>query len=442
MARPYKRELEYLESTGTQWIDTGVYAPLGAELEIGFSVNTVAVQAIFGGRDTSSGLNTCTLFAVNSSFRFDRTSNKTISGVTAVLQDNFVFKYENNTDLQITDITTGTTATDTISTPSTFSSYPIAVFAVNTANTIERYFSGRISYWKYWENGTLLQDFIPVLDNNDTPCMYDRVSKQLFYNQGTGEFLYGEKPKQADIYSPIPYKMNPFGLALPKSILGYAPGAFAFWDGLNNVALGTFDASSTSWKDLSGNNNDLIKEGANDPLWGSSGGLTGTSDGKFRGLYTANSPFASKFTIELVFKKPGTTSVWWWQNRNPWNTSATRGMQCTTYNTRYINLSAYQGTTGIFSFHVTPDDPGTGVCSIVYDGFTLKSFYNGTLFDSIDITLNSEQITSSPFHINGASNGLSMYSNFFIYAIRVYRRVLSGSELIKNYQLDASRFNL
>jgi hypothetical protein len=37
----------------------------------------------------------------------------------------------------------------------------------------------------------LVADFIPVLDLNDTPCMYDKVSGELFYNKGTGEFLYG-----------------------------------------------------------------------------------------------------------------------------------------------------------------------------------------------------------------------------------------------------------
>lgn len=32
---------------------------------------------------------------------------------------------------------------------------------------------------------------IPCLDKNGTPLMYDTVSKTPFYNQGTGEFLYG-----------------------------------------------------------------------------------------------------------------------------------------------------------------------------------------------------------------------------------------------------------
>ena len=35
-------------------------------------------------------------------------------------------------------------------------------------------------------------NFIPVLDLSGRPAMYDEVSGQFFYNQGTGEFTWGE----------------------------------------------------------------------------------------------------------------------------------------------------------------------------------------------------------------------------------------------------------
>ena len=34
-------------------------------------------------------------------------------------------------------------------------------------------------------------NLIPCLDSDNKPCMYDTVSKKTFYNNGTGEFLYG-----------------------------------------------------------------------------------------------------------------------------------------------------------------------------------------------------------------------------------------------------------
>lgn len=43
---------------------------------------------------------------------------------------------------------------------------------------------------KIYDDNKLLLNMVPCLDNNGTPCMYDSVSKQSFYNQGTGKFLY------------------------------------------------------------------------------------------------------------------------------------------------------------------------------------------------------------------------------------------------------------
>ena len=39
--------------------------------------------------------------------------------------------------------------------------------------------------WNVYLNGK------PVLDKNGIPCMYDKVTDQFFYNQGTGQFIAG-----------------------------------------------------------------------------------------------------------------------------------------------------------------------------------------------------------------------------------------------------------
>jgi hypothetical protein len=50
---------------------------------------------------------------------------------------------------------------------------------------------GRI-YEAQFTNGTkITRDLIPCLDFNGRPCMFDKISRKTFYNQGTGEFLYG-----------------------------------------------------------------------------------------------------------------------------------------------------------------------------------------------------------------------------------------------------------
>ena len=48
----------------------------------------------------------------------------------------------------------------------------------------------RIYSFTISKDGNKIMNLIPALDRNGTPCMYDTVSKQTFYNAGQGSFLY------------------------------------------------------------------------------------------------------------------------------------------------------------------------------------------------------------------------------------------------------------
>ena len=48
----------------------------------------------------------------------------------------------------------------------------------------------RIKRFYITRDGAYTLNLIPALDRNGTPCMYDTVSKKTFYNAGTGKFLY------------------------------------------------------------------------------------------------------------------------------------------------------------------------------------------------------------------------------------------------------------
>ena len=55
--------------------------------------------------------------------------------------------------------------------------------------------SVKIAYMQFFENGSLVRDFIPVRFTNELGqsegAMYDKVSRQLFRNAGTGQFVIG-----------------------------------------------------------------------------------------------------------------------------------------------------------------------------------------------------------------------------------------------------------
>lgn len=74
--------------------------------------------------------------------------------------------------------------------------YPLVIFTTNRNGQpqvaeayIQQYRLYGFSIKK--ANDELIMNFVPCLDKNGKPCMFDTVSKQPFYNQGTGEFLYG-----------------------------------------------------------------------------------------------------------------------------------------------------------------------------------------------------------------------------------------------------------
>ena len=51
---------------------------------------------------------------------------------------------------------------------------------------------GKVYSVELCQDDIKILDLIPCIDNNNKPCMYDTVSKKTYYNEGTGEFLYGE----------------------------------------------------------------------------------------------------------------------------------------------------------------------------------------------------------------------------------------------------------
>ena len=196
---PYSAELEYLEATGTQYINLGLVSTKDSKIDIefGFSnMETSAAQttAVFGGRNSNMS-NTFTLFKYATYnpqyFRFDLNGQHQLSSSTNIVWDTtskYGFIY--NGELAISfNATTNQRNSTIVGAPTTFTSSPICLFCVNTNGTPEKHMSGRI-YRCTYSDGITTIDLIPVLDKEGVACMYDKVSGEFFYNQGSGEFSY------------------------------------------------------------------------------------------------------------------------------------------------------------------------------------------------------------------------------------------------------------
>ena len=66
----------------------------------------------------------------------------------------------------------------------------------NNNNTIKIFsrsldMTSRVYSFMIYENGNLIRNMIPILDKNNVPCMWDKITGQFFYNVGTENFVAG-----------------------------------------------------------------------------------------------------------------------------------------------------------------------------------------------------------------------------------------------------------
>ena len=60
-----------------------------------------------------------------------------------------------------------------------------------TAYTGAAAWSGKIYSCQIYRDDVLIRDLRPCYDPSGSACMYDKVEKKYYYNQGTGEFIAG-----------------------------------------------------------------------------------------------------------------------------------------------------------------------------------------------------------------------------------------------------------
>lgn len=191
--RPYYCEVEYLESDGNQHINTGWVQGADYEEQICFGIPS-ASQTIAGARNlnTRNGL----FYWNNSQGSLSYTiaqsnSSQTPFQLGALSGDKLIrVKVSNNVGSIWVD---KFKVYDNVSLSGTYAqTYPVVLFGSNNAGTVEEKGAVKIRSF-YGKSASGEVDLIPVLDWAGVPCMYDRISKKLFYNQGTGRFTAGRE---------------------------------------------------------------------------------------------------------------------------------------------------------------------------------------------------------------------------------------------------------
>ena len=193
--------IEYIQSTGTQYIDTGVKQgnsdTYATELKYKFVENpsTSGGGASLCGTWRNGYSSWGQLYTMNDATSLWASNPNTQVSGSVTTQRNTIYtdKFEINViNGSVTRIRNNITYT---SSGFVFSpAFPdnVFLFAYNDGNNRPGQLSNAVLYSaKVWLNDTLVRDMIPVLDNDGVPCMFDKVTQQFFYNQGTGQFIAG-----------------------------------------------------------------------------------------------------------------------------------------------------------------------------------------------------------------------------------------------------------
>ena len=213
---PYKHKVDYLICDGQQYILTG-YTPnykTGIAIKVGYS--STSSQRLYGSRTSSSS--TDAFYISSSSGNFyarigvNTIANSTTSGTSKPIElyttegneglyykhitnynivggfwQNHYYLYKNENLIMNFPDSYYTSGQFTAPTQAALlNAYSGGSLATGTGG-----FKGRFYYAKISDNRIAIQSFIPVIDYNDVPCLYEEVNGTFHYNEGAGSFGYG-----------------------------------------------------------------------------------------------------------------------------------------------------------------------------------------------------------------------------------------------------------
>lgn len=188
-------QVDYIQSSGTQYIDTGVIANNDIEFYADFLTNSPIGRGqhgtIFGARKNYKyGYQLTTYNDTNLQGHFLFGTNNTVANIrynakiTVGERQQISFK---NHKLYLSDGTTTDVTSYDFNTEKN-----IYLFACNESGAFE-FSKTRIYNLKLYNENTLIRDFVPCYRNSDNEIgMYDLVNDVFYTNQGTGLFTYGQ----------------------------------------------------------------------------------------------------------------------------------------------------------------------------------------------------------------------------------------------------------
>lgn len=189
------KPVEYIESTGTQYIDTGFTPDNNTRVVCRYKCNdTSTTNNLFGARSQTT--TRAFTYGIENTGKKRVGWNTATTGYTAedtnwhtVDMDgkNLVVKVDGSV---LTNLTSAT-----FTAPTT-----MLVLGIHATSGFDVYFAKyQVANTIIYDNGTLIHNFLPVLDSQtNTYGMFDTVTETFYGNSGTGSFTAGPEIKPVD----------------------------------------------------------------------------------------------------------------------------------------------------------------------------------------------------------------------------------------------------
>lgn len=208
---PYNREVECLLAKDT---DTYIVTDIKIKdlTKYKFEIRGwcgLGATMLFGVRDMAVTGNAATntfamLHSANGQYQLRVMTGSTAGSLTINNTEpkTFIFDGANKT-FTIEGVNVNLSSTSKADMPKVDSNYGLALFGCNSGGFVDNAGKDRcIYYFKVWYEDELIADYIPVIDNNGIPCMWDKVTEKLIKcPTDQGKFDFAEKGDDNDFYS-------------------------------------------------------------------------------------------------------------------------------------------------------------------------------------------------------------------------------------------------
>lgn len=243
-------QVEYIQSSGTQYIDTGFIANHNTRVIMDFEVTGSAseLHTMFGTRVSATErayafLWNKTLFRSYYNDIYDHEWRIDLAGRRIV---------DKNKETTTFDGQTYSFEEKSFTTPAS-----LKLMASDNNGTIEWYMVGRVYSCQIYDNDVLVRDYVPCANASGTAGLYDLVNDKFYGNAGSGTFAKGAKQ------SSIAHKIK-------KAYIGIGGVARPCWGGGELVRYGNATPLPVPANNLIGvsvGNYALIAGGYNETAW-------------------------------------------------------------------------------------------------------------------------------------------------------------------------------